>query len=67
MLADVHAALKDKGLQLERHLVDAGYIDSGLVASARDHSITLVGPPPADNHGQARTEGAFAIEPFDID
>ena len=39
----------------------------GLVASARDHGITLVGPPPADNQWQARTEGAFAIEQFDLD
>ncbi len=38
-----------------------------LVASARDHGITLVGPPPADNQWQARTEGAFAIEQFDLD
>ena len=63
VLADVHAALKSKDLRPERHLVDAGYIDAdGLVASARDHGITLVGPPPADNQWQARTEGAFAIE-----
>ena len=45
VLADVHAALKGKDLRPERHLVDAGYIDAdGLVASARDHGITLVGP-----------------------
>ena len=68
VLADVHAALKGKDLRPERHLVDAGYIDAdGLVASARDHGITLVGPPPADNQWQARTEGAFAIEQFDLD
>ncbi len=68
VLADVHAALKGKDLRPERHLVDAGYIDAdGLVASARDHGITFVGPPPADNQWQARTEGAFAIEQFDLD
>ncbi len=44
VLADVHAALKGKDLRPELHLVDAGYIDAdGLVASARDHGITLVG------------------------
>ena len=68
VLGDVHAALWDKELRPERHLVDAGYIDAdGLVASARDHGITLVGPPPADNQWQARTEGAFAIEQFGLD
>ena len=68
VLASVHAALKDKDLRPERHLVDAGYIDAdGLVASARDHGVTLVGPPPADNQWQARTEGAFAVEQFDLD
>ncbi len=68
VLADVHAALKGKDLQSVRHLVDAGYIDSDApVASARDHGMTLIGPPPADNQWQARTEGAFAIEQFDLD
>ena len=68
MLASVHAALKEKDLRPERHLVDAGYIDAdGLVASARHHGVTLVGPPPVDNQWQARTEGAFTIEQFDLD
>ena len=68
VLADVHAALKGKDLLPERHLVDAGYIDADqLVASVRDHAITLVGPPPADNQWQARTEGAFTIEQFSLD
>ena len=59
MLRNVPAALRDKDLRPERHLVDAGSIDAdGLVASARDHGITLVGPPPADDQWQARTEGA---------
>ena len=48
--ADGHATLRDKGLRPERRLVDAGYIDAdALVASARDHDITLVGPPPAED------------------
>ncbi len=68
VLADVHAALKSKDLLPERHLVDAGYIDADqLVLSARDHGITLVGPPPADNQWQARTEGAFTLEQFSLD
>ena len=68
VLADVHTAFRDKDLRPERHLVDAGYIDAdGLVASALDHGIKLVGSPPADNQWLARTEGAFAVEQFDLD
>ena len=68
VLADVHEALKGKDLLPKRHLVDAGYIDADqLVVSARDHAITLVGPPPADNQWQARTEGAFTLDHFSLD
>ncbi len=68
VLPDVHRALKDKDLLPKRHLVDAGYIDATLlVASLRDHDITLVGPAPDDNQWQARTEGAFTIEQFALD
>ncbi|WP_237478722.1 hypothetical protein [Lichenibacterium dinghuense] len=58
VLADVHAALKHKGLQPERHLVDAGYIDAdALVASARDHGVTLVGPPRLTINGRRAPRG----------
>ena len=68
VLPRVHHALKSKDLLPKRHLVDAGYIDAALlVASRRDHDITLVGPAPADNQWQARTDDAFTIERFDID
>ena len=65
MRADVHDALEAKGLLPERHHVDAGYGDAeGLVASARDHGVALVGPLLADNQWQPRTEGGFTIDRF---
>jgi len=68
VLAGVHEALAAKNLRPDRHLVDAGYIDADqLVASARDHTITLVGPAPKDNPWQARTEGAITIDQFALD
>jgi len=68
VLSGVHEALKAKDLRPDRHLVDAGYVDADhLVASARDHAITLVGPVPKDNQWQARTEGAFTIDQFALD
>lgn len=68
VLADVHEGLAAKDLRPDRHLVDAGYIDADqLVASARDHSITLVGPVPRDTQWQARTDGALTIDQFALD
>ena len=68
VLDPLHAALAAKDLLPARHLVDAAYIDAvGLVAAARSHGVELIGPVPKDNQWQARNEGAFTIEAFQLD
>src|SRR4051794_31899652 len=51
----IHQALARRALLPNQHLVDSGYVDAALlVASRRDFSIDLVGPPRGDQHWQAR-------------
>ena len=68
MAPAIHAALAGKGLLPREHLLDAGYVDSGvLVASQTDYGVDVVGPVPQDNHWQARTDDGFAVACFAID
>src|SRR3954454_13227477 len=47
----IHCALAAKALLPDGHIVDAGYIDAGLlVASLREHGVTLLGPVRGDYH-----------------
>ncbi len=67
-LGPAHGTLAAKGLLPRQHLVDTGYVDADqLVASARDHGVTLIGPTLKDNQWQAKTEGAFTIQDFTLD
>lgn len=66
--AVIHPALAAKGLLPDEHLLDAGYVDSGvLVASQADHGVRVIGPVPPDNHWQARAGQGFDIAGFSID
>ena len=63
-----HRSLAAKGLLPDTHLVDAGYIDADqLVASSRNHGVTLVGPTPKDQQWQAKAAEGFAIRDFVLD
>jgi transposase len=67
-LAGVHGALAAKGLLPETHLVDAGYVGAHeLVASRRDHDVTLIGPAPQDCHWQAHATDGFTLRDFTLD
>lgn len=66
--ASIHQALTDKGLPPDEHLVDAAYISADLlVDSMEEHGIALFGPPRGDMGWQARTEGAYALDQFEVD
>jgi len=68
MTGEVHNALARRDLLPGTHLVDGGYVGADqLVTSQTEHAIELLGPTLGDNHWQARTPGAFAIDAFDID
>jgi transposase len=65
--ADIHEALKKKGLLPSRHLVDAGYVDAELlVESEKQYMVELFGPTRVDPSWQART-GGYAAQQFTID
>ncbi|HEY0418955.1 MAG TPA: IS1182 family transposase [Acetobacteraceae bacterium] len=67
MTAVVQNALAGRGLVPEEHLVDTGYVDaSGLVASAAEHGIALVGPAMLDTSSHARSADGFDVGAFTI-
>ena len=67
-VAAIHQALDAKGLLPGEHLADAAYIDAKLLVRMRDeHGVSMIGPPRRDPSWQARTDGAFTIEDFEID
>jgi transposase len=64
----IHAALAAKELLPDEHLLDAGYVDAGLlVDSQQQHQVEVIGPVPPDHCWQALTPGAYAVAQFHID
>jgi transposase len=64
----IHDALAQRALIPTTHLVDAGYISARNVVESREqHHIDLVGPVDTDHQWQARVEGGFVTERFQID
>ena len=67
-LAAVHEALSEKDLLPEKQLVDAGYMGSMEMVTARNrHGVDLFGPMPRDGSWQAKTEGGIDSTRFRID
>ena len=51
----IHPALAEKDLLPAEHLLDAGYVDAGVVVSSHsEHQVRIIGPVPLDTHWQAR-------------
>jgi transposase len=64
----IQAALGKRQLLPQEHIVDAGYIDAELlVSSAREHHITIVGPPRPQAGWQTKVEGAYGSDQFTVD
>jgi transposase len=60
MLDTIHAALAERALLPQEHLVDCGYTDSEiLVGSDQAYGVTIVGPVGADPSWQAREATGF--------
>ncbi|PLS84028.1 MAG: IS5/IS1182 family transposase, partial [Actinobacteria bacterium] len=67
-LATIHEALSEKDLLPEKQLVDAGYMGSMEMVTARNrHGVDLFGPMPRDGSWQAKTEGGIDSTRFRID
>lgn len=63
----IHAALAERALLPDKHLVDTGFLDAALLVSSRnDFQVDLVGPTRGDYHWQARDGTGFAVEHFAI-
>ncbi len=66
--AAIHRHLADKGLLPAEHFVDAGYVDADLlVASQRDHAVSLEGPVRAMPTRSTEAEQAYEQRHFAID
>src|SRR3954447_2459865 len=66
--AAIHEALAGKGLVPGEHLVDAAYVDAELLVRSRDdHGIDLVGPPRPNPSWQAKLEGGYTPDRFEVD
>jgi transposase len=64
----IHAALKERGVLPDEHLMDQGYVDAKvLVTSKEEVGVTIVGPAAADHSWQARTEGGLVAGQFGVE
>lgn len=63
----IHDQLAGKDLAPSEHLADAAYVDAGILLSSKeDHNIQLIGPARPDPSWQARTEGGYTADQFEI-
>jgi len=66
--AQIYAALTQKQLLPAEHLLDAGYVDGGLlVESQTQHQVTVIGPVAQDHCWQALIPDALPLARFVID
>jgi transposase len=64
----IHAALEQRDLLPEVHIVDTGYVDAEeLVSSQRHYGVDLFGPTREDYHWQAREGTGFEASQFVVD
>ena len=64
----IHDALSEKGHLPKDHLMDSGYVDSGiLVTSETDHGVKVLGPVSEDTSWQAKAGQGYSIDSFGID
>jgi len=67
-ITPTHESLQEKDLLPTDHLVDTGYMDTGLlVTSQEDYGVNLVCPTRPDTSWQARQEGGLTVKDFEID
>lgn len=63
----IHDALRKRGLPPGEHLLDAGYVDAGIILSSRELGIEVVGPVSQNNQWQARAGEGYDLASFQID
>lgn len=64
----IHQALQERGLSPSEHLLDAGYVDAGIILHSRDqHGIEVIGPVSQNNQWQAKAGDGYDVSSFSID
>jgi len=64
----IHQALASADRLPGIHLVDAGYVDAGLLISSQEqYEVTLVGPVSQNNQWQAKAAQGYDLASFQID
>jgi transposase len=68
MIPEIHAALAQRDLLPQEHLVDTGYVTGpNLAESADRYGVNLVGPIEPDLSWQARLPDGMTLEHFNLD
>jgi len=64
----IHQALAGRGLVPGGYLVDAAYVDAELLVASREGlGIDLLGPPRPNPSWQAKLEGGYTPDRFEVD
>lgn len=64
----VHEELAQRHLLPQTHLVDAGYVDAGLLVESREsYGVDLLGPVSRNNQWQAKAGKGYDLSGFEVD
>jgi transposase len=64
----VHEELARRNLLPQTHLVDAGYVDAGLLVESREcYGVELLGPVSRNNQWQAKAGKGYDLSGFEVD
>jgi transposase len=64
----IHQALSSRSLLPDTHLMDAGYVDAGLIIESQErYAVELLGPVSQNNQWQARAAQGYDLASFHID
>jgi len=64
----VHEELERRDLLPQTHLVDAGYVDAGLLVESRErYGVELLGPVSRNNQWQAKAGKGYDLSGFEVD
>ena len=64
----VHEELARRHLLPQTHLVDAGYVDAGLIVESHEHyGVELLGPVSRNNQWQAKAGKGYDLSGFEVD
>lgn len=64
----IHQALAERSLLPQTHLMDAGYVDAGVILASEQHyEVALVGPVSQNNQWQAKAAQGYDLASFELD